>query len=94
MYALKDKTTARPPASNLVTIWAQGRRRITPSAYPRLRALGVIRLAVGIFLVGLGAVLISLGHAGWAAIPLAGAVLNLAIGSLDTTAARYAHPRS
>jgi hypothetical protein len=94
MYALKDSTAAHPPASNLVAAWARGRRQVTPWAYPRLRALGAIRLAVGIFLTVLGALLISHGHDGWAAVPFAGAALNLAIGSLDTTAARYAAPRS
>ncbi len=100
MYATADNTTTSQtqqptnptdsPAGKLVRTWAQGRRRFTPVAYPRLRALAVTRLAVGIFLVGLGAVLISHGDEGWAAIPLAGAALNLAIGSLDMGAARLA----
>jgi hypothetical protein len=94
MYALKDSTTAHRPASNLVASWARGRRQITPWAYPRLRALGAIRLAVGIFLTVLGAVLVSHGHDGWAAVPFAGAALNCVIGSLDTAAARYALPRN
>jgi hypothetical protein len=94
MYALKDSTTAHPPASNLVAIWARARRQYTPLAYPRMRALGALRLAIAIFLVGVGAVLASHGHDGWAVIPFAGAALNFLIGSLDTTAARYAPPRS
>jgi hypothetical protein len=94
MYALKDNTTAHRPASNLVAAWARGRRQITPWAYPRLRALGAIRLAVGIFLTVLGAVLVSHGHDGWAAVPFAAAPLLFAIGALDTAAARYAPPRS
>jgi len=94
MYALKDSTTAHRPASKLVASWARGRRQITPWAYPRLRALGAIRLAVGIFLTVLGALMVSDGHDGLAAIPFAGAALLLAIGALDTAAARYASPRS
>jgi hypothetical protein len=97
MQALTDNTTQRTagpahrPASNLASSWAQGRRRMTPWAYPHLRALGATRLAIGIFLTGLGALLISQGHDGWAAIPLAGAVLHFSIGGLDMTAARTAH---
>jgi hypothetical protein len=96
MYATHDSTTfsgaeqsaenTHRPASNLVAAWARGRRRISPWAYPHLRALGAVRLTVGLFLVVVGALLISRGHSGWAVIPLAGAVVNLAIGSLDTAA--------
>jgi hypothetical protein len=104
MHALKDSIaprqceqvigpTHRPP-SNLVSIWARGRRQITPWAYPHLRALAATRLAVGAFLVVLGALLLSHGHSGWAVIPLAGAALNLSIGGLDMTAAHSAPPRS
>ncbi len=102
MNATADTTTTpqsphaspmHPPAGKLVSIWLQARRRFTPWAYPRLRALAVTRLAVGIFLVGLSAVLIADGHDGWAAIPLAGAALHLAIGFLDMSAARFASRR-
>jgi len=94
MYALKDNTTAHRPASTLVAAWARGRRQNTPWAYPRLRALGALRLTIGIFLAGVGAVLISRGHDGWAAVPFAGAAVHFLLGSLDTAAARYAAPRS
>jgi hypothetical protein len=101
MQALKDNTAPElvadrtdPPARNLVSIWAQGRRRITPWAYQHMRALGAVRLAVGAFLVVLGTLLATHGQPGWAAIPLAGAVLNLAIGGMDTTAAFNASRRS
>jgi len=94
MYALKDHTTAHRPDSNLVAAWARGRRRNTPWAYPRLRALGAMRLTIAVFLTVVGAVLLSQGHDGWAAIPFAGAALHFAIGSLDTAAARYPVPRS
>jgi hypothetical protein len=101
MQALKDNITpelaagpAYRPARTLVSMWAQGRRRITPWAYPHLRALGAVRLAVGAFLVVVAALLVSRGYIGWAAIPLAGAALNLAIGGLDTMAAHPASPRS
>jgi hypothetical protein len=96
MNAVKDNTTPRPaeqvadptraPASNLVSSWARGRRRITPRAYPHMRALGAVRLAVGLFLVVLAALLFANGQAGWALIPLAGAAVNVAIGGLDTAA--------
>jgi len=94
MFALKDSTTAHPPASNLATAWARGRRQHTPWAYPHLRALGALRLTIGLFLAGVGAVLIAHGHDGWAAVPFAGAALHFAIGSLDMTAACSAAPRT
>ena len=104
MQALTDNTTPRPreqvagpthrPASNLASSWARGRRRITPWAYPHLRALGATRLAIGIFLTVLGALLIAHGHAGWAAIPLAGAALHFSIGGLDMSAAGTASARA
>ena len=52
------------PASNLVSLWARGRRRITPWAYPHLRALAAVRFTVGIFLAGLGALMLSYGYSG------------------------------
>jgi hypothetical protein len=82
-----------PPANRLVSMWARGRRQITPWAYPRLYALAAVRFTVGIFLVGVGALTISDRHAGWAAIALGGAALLLSIASLDYTVARSA-PRS
>jgi hypothetical protein len=103
MYALKDNTTpsqsepmadqTHPAASNLARKWAHGRRQITPWAYPHLRALAAIRLAVGLFLVGLGATFLAQSHDGYAAIALAGAALTLSIGVMDGTAARSARPR-
>ncbi len=104
MHAPTDTTTpsrseqvtdpTHPPASNLISIWARGRRQITPWAYPRLRALAAIRFIVGIFLVGVGAVLLSHGHSGLAAVPLAGAALLFSIAYLDFTVARSAPPRT
>jgi hypothetical protein len=104
MYALEDNTTPRQceqlagpkyqPAGSLVSIWAQRRRRMTPWAYPRMRALGIMRLSIGAFLVVVGALLLASGHSGWAAIPLAGAALHFSIGGLDTAAANSAAPRS
>jgi hypothetical protein len=104
MYATQNNTkipgpeqsadATQPAARGLVAAWARGRSRITPWAYPYLRALGVLRLTVGLFVTVVGVVLISRGHDGLAAIPLAGAVLLFAIGSLDTAAARYAHRRA
>jgi hypothetical protein len=52
-----------------------------------------VRFTVGIFLTGLSALMLSQGHAGWAALTLGGAVLLLSIASLDITAARSAAPR-
>jgi hypothetical protein len=83
-------TTYLPPVSTLVSRWALRRSRITPWAYPRLRALAAVRLAVGTFLVILGAVMLSNGLGWVAAIPLAGAALNLSIACLDSAAARSA----
>jgi hypothetical protein len=83
-----------PPASNLVRIWAQGRRRITPWVYPYLRALAAVRLAAGLFLAGLGALFLAHGHDGWAALVLAAAALHFSIGYLDITVAGTAPPRA
>jgi hypothetical protein len=92
MYA-HDTTSVRP-VSTLVSRWARGRSRITPWAYPRLRALAAVRLTVGTFLVILGAVMLSSGLGGWAALPLAGAAVNLSIACLDRAAARSAAHRA
>jgi len=86
--------TSLPPVSTLVSSWARGRNRITPWAYPRLRALAAVRFTVGTFLVILGAVMLSGGLGGWAALPLAGAALNLSIAYLDSAAARSAAHRA
>jgi hypothetical protein len=105
MHASTDNTTAsrsgqtpdptHPSASNLVAIWARGRRQFTPWAYPRLRALAAVRFTAGLFLVGLGAVMLSHGYRGWAAVvPLAGAALLFSIASLDFTVARSASHRT
>jgi hypothetical protein len=98
MHELTDNITPRRceqvadathgPAGNLVSIWANARRRNTPWAYPHLRALGAVRLAIGAFLVVVGTLLLIHGHSGWAAIPLAGAALHFSIGGLDMTVAR------
>ncbi|HUB38534.1 MAG TPA: hypothetical protein VMA72_06765 [Streptosporangiaceae bacterium] len=101
MQALTDNTTpgeqltgqAHPAASNLASSWAHGRRRITPWAYPYLSALSAVRITVGLFLLGLGALFLSLSHDGYAAVVLVGAALCLSIGFLDGAAARSAHPR-
>ena len=72
--------------------WARRRREITPRAYRHLRGLAAIRFAVGVYLTGLGAVMLSYGHDGLAAIPFAGAELLFAIALLDFSAARTASP--
>src|SRR4029077_1965001 len=97
MYAPTDNTTSRRseqaadsaylPAGNLIGRWARRRRQITQWAYPRLRALAAVRFAVGIFLAGLGALILSHGY--WfAAIPLAGAALFFSFAFRDSSAAR------
>jgi hypothetical protein len=88
--------TARPArhARSLVSIWAQGRQRFTPWAYPRLRALATMRFAIGIFLVGASALVLSVGHSRWAALPLAGAVLHFSIAYLDISVVHRAAPRT
>ena len=84
---------AHPPASNLVSIWARGRRQITPWAYAHLRAVAAARFIIGVFLVGLGALFLSRGYYGPAAAPLAVAALLLSIAYLDFTVARSAPHR-
>jgi hypothetical protein len=83
----------QPSASNLTIMWARGRRQITPWAYPHLRALAAIRFVVGIFLAGIGGLMLARGY-GWAALPLAGAALHFAIAYRDITAARSAPVRT
>jgi hypothetical protein len=90
---MRAHDTHHSPISTLVSSWARGRSRITPWASPRLRLLAIVRLCVGAFLVILGAVMLAAGLGWWAAIPLAGAALNLSIAFLDSAAARSAaHP--
>ncbi len=60
----------------------------------RLRTVAGIRFAVGIFLVGLGAVLIYHGDSGVAALPLAGAALHFVWGSWQLNIARFAPART
>ncbi len=101
MYVPADNTTTssraeqaadptRPSAGNLIGMWARARRQITPWAYPRLRALAVMRFAIGLFLVGVGAMLLSYGHAQLAAVPLAGAALHFSLAFLDFAVVRSA----
>ena len=96
MYATHDTTTSsrhepQPHPSSLIGKWADGRRRITPWAYPRLRALAALRFAIGVFLVVVGSLLVANGHPGWAAVPLLGAVLHFTIAYLDASAVRLQH---
>lgn len=96
MYATHDTITPsrpepeRAPASTLVSKWAQGRRRLTPWAYPRLRALAALRFAIGIFLVGVSVLVIADGHSGWAVVPLLGAALHFSVAYLDSSVVRSA----
>ncbi len=104
MHAPVDNTTpsrseqvvdpTHPPASNLASIWARGRRQITPWAYPHLRALAAVRFTTSIFLTGLGTLMLFHGYYGWATLPLAGAALNSSIAYLDITVVRSAPHRT
>jgi hypothetical protein len=89
-----DTTSVPPVSTTLVSRWARARSRLTPWAYPRLRVLGAVRLTVGTFLIILGALMLSNGLGWVAAIPLAGAALNLSIAYLDSAAARSADRRA
>jgi hypothetical protein len=64
------------------------RRLISPWAFRHLRTVAGVRFAAGIFLVGLGGLLISRGAYGLAALPLAGAVANFMWGSWQLALAR------
>jgi hypothetical protein len=83
MNAPKDSTT--PPRSGM-------RGLITPWAYRHLRAIAGVRFAVGIFLAGVGALLLSRGACGWAALPLAAAAAHFSWGYWQLTIARSAPP--
>jgi hypothetical protein len=74
--------------TNVVSAWARGRRKVTPWAYPRLRALAAVRFIVGIFLAIIGGLALSRGYPGPAALALAGAALHFGIAYLDISAAR------
>jgi hypothetical protein len=91
MNAAHDSTT--PSTGNLPTAWGQGRRQVTPWAYPHLRSLGITRLTIGVPLMGVAAWLISRGD-GFAVIPMAASVLLIAIGSLDLIARRASRSRT
>jgi len=66
---------------------------ISPWAFRHLRLCAGIRFGVTVFLVALGAVFFAVGHAGYAALPLAGAAVNLAWGYWQLTIARSATSR-
>ena len=65
-------------------------RLITPWAYRHLRVVAGVRFAAGIFLAGLGALLVSRGAYGLAAFLLAVAAVHFAWGSWQLTIARSA----
>ena len=56
--------------------------------------LAQMRFTIGIFLAGLGALMLFHGYHGWAALPLAGAALHFSIAYLDITVARSAPLRT
>jgi hypothetical protein len=65
----------------------------TTPPYPHLRTIASVRLAVGIFLTGLGALLLSRGAYGWAALPLAGAAVHFSLGYWQLAIVRSAPPQ-
>ena len=81
MNAPNDKTA--PSRSGM-------QRLITPWARRHLRAIAAVRFAVGIFLTGLGAVMVSRGAYGLAVLPLAGAAVHFSWGSWQLILARSA----
>jgi hypothetical protein len=83
MYAQNDNAT--PSRSGM-------QRLITPWGYRHLRTVAGVRLAVGIFLTCLGAVMLSRGVYGLAALPLAGAAVHFSWGSWQLAIARSARP--
>jgi hypothetical protein len=69
-------------------------RLITPWAHRHLRTVAGVRFAAGIFLAGLGALLLARGAYGLAALPLAAAAVHFAWGSWQLTIARSAAART
>jgi hypothetical protein len=83
-----DTTTTTTPSRSGT------RRVITPSKGRTLRIVAGVRFAVGIFLAVLGALLVSHGAGGLAALPLAFSVVHFAWGSWQLTIARSAAPQT
>jgi hypothetical protein len=69
-------------------------RLIPPWWYWHPRAWVALRLATGLYLAGLGTLLLSHGYHGWAALALASAALHLSLGYLEINIARGAIHRS
>jgi hypothetical protein len=61
---------------------------ITSWGHRHLRVIAAVRFAVGIFLTGLGAVMVSRGAYVLAALPLAGAAVHFSWGSWQLILAR------
>jgi hypothetical protein len=70
------------------------RRMISPWGFRHLRGVADLRFAIGLFLTGLGVVLIVRGDYRWAALPLAGAMAHFALGYWQLTIARSAPARA
>lgn len=85
MHAPNDNTT---PWRSVM------RRLIPPWEYRHLRVWACVRFAVGIFLAGFGALMLSYGFYGWTALLLVAAALLFLIGSLEMKVARSASPRT
>ncbi|HXW43892.1 MAG TPA: hypothetical protein VEL03_03840 [Streptosporangiaceae bacterium] len=96
MHAADDSTTASRSAMG---------RLITPRANRHRRAIASVRFAVGGFNLGIGVVLLVLGHRagtdqerrkgyGWAAWFLASAALQFSLGYHDMAVARSVPPRT
>jgi hypothetical protein len=73
---------------------ASTRGVITSWGYRHLRFVASVRFAVAAFLLVVGCVLAFDGHFGWAALPLAFAVVHVAWGSWQLSVARSASSRT
>ena len=102
MHAQNDN----PTPSSTTTTWHWGtpprsgmRRLIAPWEYRHLRAWAGVRIAVGIVLVGLGAVTLVGGSfsakaVGFAALFLAAAAVSFSVAAWDRAIARSASPHT
>ncbi len=85
MNAPNDNTTpAQPGLRGLISPWAYG----------HLRTVAGVRFAVGIFLTGVGALLLSRDAYAWSALPLAAAAVHFSLGYWQLAIARSAPLRT
>ena len=82
------------PTHNTAPSGSGTQRLITPSAHRHLRIVAGVRFAVGIFLAGFGALMLSRGADGLAVLLLTAAAVHFAWGSWQLTIARSAPSRT